>query len=127
LTIPTPIHLRIDVSGAAASGYVLPVTLGCDCRFVVRRINQYGWAWDYHPSPAIYLDIEANTQTVRLPATTVEANIATFTVPSTVADRVRTGSTWQAILSLPDATVPDQMVQTPLIVGTFERFVGGAR
>lgn len=48
---------------------------------------------------------------------TVNSDLATVRIESSIADLVRTGTTWRAVMSQPGSPT----LETPLLVGTFER------
>ena len=112
------------MSPAPDTGYVLSVTKGCSCRLHVRRetkaINiDYRGPWPFDNCD-VSLSIDDRTFAVVLPASVIVGNVATFTIPPDICNKVRdTFTTWQVLVASPDPS--------PLVCGKFERHDGGGR
>lgn len=108
--------MTADYIAAKLPNRVLPVTKGTDRVFSIRRrspVDGSPMNW----GAQVFVDIDiSKTSPTRVQAS-VAADIATVRLESTVCDQVKTGTTWRAVMSV--AGTPT--LETPLLVGTFER------
>lgn len=96
--------------------YVLAVTKGTDCVFtMIRRDPDTGDEMDWDAS--VYVDVDIDKTAPTRVETTVSGASAVVRIESTIADLTKTGTTWRAIVS--QAGTPT--LETPILVGTFER------
>jgi hypothetical protein len=96
--------------------FVIPVTLGCDRAFTVKRRNEAGELADWDAEVYIVVDID------RASPTTVQAAVsgsnAVFLVESSVCDLVKNSTRWRIVMS------DDEGFEAPIAVGSFERHDG---
>lgn len=95
---------------------VIPVTKGCDRSFTLQRVNSSGTPVNFG-SVTCYLKIDIDKTAPTTVNAVVSGSTAAFTIPDNVCDQVRTGTRWRAILDQGE-------LETPLLVGTFERHDG---
>lgn len=93
---------------------IIPVTRGCDRAFTVQH-QPAGVVTDYPAGSSVTMSIATEPPTVL--TATIERFNAHITIPSPVADLVRTGTRWRCILDLGG-------LELPLLVGTFRRCDG---
>lgn len=108
---------RASYLGQPPKSWILPVTLGCDRSFTVRRRDAAGVLVDWEALVYIVIDInKASPTTVQA---TVDGPQATFTIDSAVCDQCKNTTKWRIVMSEPTVGL-----ETPLAVGTFERHDG---
>jgi hypothetical protein len=96
---------------------VLPVTRGTDRVFSIRRRDPVnGDPMEWQAQVFVDIDLVRNETPTRIQAV-IAADLATIRIESTIADQLRTGTTWRAVMSQPG----NPTLETPLLVGTFER------
>lgn len=105
-----------DYLAAKLPNRVLPVTKGTDRVFSIRRRDPSTGA-PLNWSAQIFVDIDIDKTAPTRIAATIVNDLATVRIESTVCDLVKTGTTFRAVLS--QAGTPT--LETPLLVGTFER------
>lgn len=92
---------------------VIPVTLGADKRYTLRRRNTDGDPVDW--DAVVYVNVQVN------PVERVDADVtgadAVVDLESDLLDRVKNSTTWQAMASFPGSPTNE----VPIAVGTFER------
>jgi hypothetical protein len=102
---------------------IIPITLGCSSTFTVNQIataeGGEQFPIDFKTGDSVAMAIRINSsKTVSVDAI-LNANTASFTIPAQIADDCRTQwSTWQIV------KVHDDGPDTPLCVGSFQRFDG---
>jgi hypothetical protein len=102
-----------DYIAAKLPNRVLPVTKGADRVFSVRRRSpEDGSPEDWDADLFFDADIDKVNPT-RVEAVVVD-DIATVRLESTLCDQVKTGTAWRVLMSVDG-------LETPLLVGTFER------
>ena len=99
---------------------VIPVTQGCDAKFVVSPIatadNGEKFPSHFQDGDEIFMVVSVKGQTLRVDATTDRK----FVIPSSICDQCRTRwSTWRIFLVREGETIP-------LAVGSFERHDGSS-
>lgn len=95
---------------------VIPVTKGCDSAFSVRRTDGNGAPVDWDSAIKLSVDVDKTAPTViDCPVT---GPLVSVVIPKAVADLVKGSTTWQL--------VRDDDLDTPLMVGNFERHDGAA-
>lgn len=105
----------VDYIAPKLPNRVIPVTKGTDRLFTVRRRNAQAQAQDWNCN--IYIDIDIDRTAPTRIAATVVADLATVRIESTVSDLCKSGTTWRVVMS--QAGSPT--IETPLLIGTFER------
>jgi hypothetical protein len=95
---------------------VIPVTRGCDRSFTLQRVNTSNTPVNFG-NVTVYLKIDIDKAAPTTVNAVVSGSTAAFTIPDSVCDQVKTGTRWRAILDQGD-------LETPLLVGTFERHDG---
>lgn len=113
-----------DYIGLPPQSRIIPVTKGTDVSFTLRRrdteSNPVDWDAD------VFVNVDLKDAERKPDPTRVEAVVtgpdALVRIESEVVDRIATGMTWQAIVSLPGSPT----LEKPLCVGSFERFDGKA-
>ena len=113
-------YFNVELSDAVAEA-TIPVTLGCNASFTVYQINTgdgQQYPADFSDGDSAYLNIKIKGQALQVVAT-IDGNAASFFVPSSIRDQVRDWDSWQ-VLKVHDG------LETPLVVGGFARFDGGA-
>lgn len=92
---------------------VIPVSRNADRAFTVQRVTaeQQPQNYDAGSTVTMYLDIDKAAPTTI--TATVSGPNAAIVIPSSVADRCKTGTTWQVVLN--------HNTKTPLLVGTIVR------
>lgn len=102
---------------APPAEYIIPVTRGADRAFTVSRTDDQGDPVDYGEGSTVYMLVDIpDDDPVQVDAEVVGPDAA-FVVDYTVLDLVRNRGKWRIIWSVND-------VETPLIVGKFERHDG---
>jgi len=95
---------------------VIPVTLGCDRAFTIKRTNEAGASVNYAAGTTVYMWIDLPSGTIKVDATVSGANAA-FMITSTVCDAVLNNTRWRVVLDVGD-------LETPLLIGRFKRHDG---
>lgn len=98
-------------TGPIPSSMIIPVTRGCDAGFSIRRVDENGDPQDWDSAIKIVVGIDALNPTEI--SCLVNGPLATILIPSTVADLAKNVTMWQLIA--------DGDIDTPLLVGRFER------
>lgn len=106
-----------DYISPPPSEKLIPVTRGCDRSFSLQRVDTNGSAVNYAAGTTVYMWIDIDKTNPTKVDATVSGATAAFTIPSTVADLVKTGTKWRAVLDLGE-------LEVPLLVGKFERHDG---
>lgn len=102
-----------DDINAKLPNRTLHITKGADCTFTVRRRDpQTGDPVDWDAEVYTLIQV-SRSQTERFDADVVDS-AANVLIDYTLLDGLKTGTTWQVIMSRND-------VETPVLVGTFER------
>ena len=101
---------------------IIPVTKGCNTSFTVNQVAESDPGVtvpvNFASGDSVYISVVDRTLTVRIEAT-LHANVASFVIPADIADQVRTQwSTFQIVKTAADG------LETPLVVGSFERYDG---
>lgn len=96
---------------------VIPVTLGCDRIFSVRRTNAQGAPLNYAAGTSVYMWIDIDKANPTRVDAVITNETALFTLEVAVCDQVRTGTRWRVVLDLGET-------ELPLLVGKFERHDG---
>lgn len=96
---------------------LIPVTRGCDRSFTLQRVNIDGNPVNYAAGTTVYMWIDIDKTAPTKVDAVVNGSTAAFTIPSTTADLVKTGTRWRAVLDQGD-------LELPLLVGKFERHDG---
>lgn len=91
----------------------LSVTIGCDCQFVVNRVDSNGAPLAF--GATVSIEIIPTTGSSSTVWAVVSGSDATFTIPHSTCDGIKNGTAF--VVSMTDATP----VTTPLIVGQFLR------
>lgn len=94
---------------------VIRVTKGADRKFTIRRRDADNNPLDWDAE--VYLNIDIDKDTVERVDAIVTGELAEMRIESTIADVVTNRTTWQAVMS--EAGAPT--LETPLMVGTFQR------
>src|SRR5947209_8971845 len=102
--------------GPPAVSLVIPVTLGCDFVFSVRRLDANQQPVDYVGPVVCHVTDDRELINETIPAT-VTGNMATVRLTPDVLDRVRYSTKWRLAAQDPSFT---PTLETPLMVGTFE-------
>lgn len=108
--------MRSSYLGQPPKSWVLPVTLGCDRSFTVRRKDVAGQAvnWD----SLVYIVIDINKASPTTVQAVVDDDLASFVINSNLCDQVKNTTRWRIVMS------DTSGIETPLAVGTFERHDG---
>ena len=104
--------------GAPPAEKVIPVTLGCDSAFSIRRTDEEGEPTDFDPGTEVYMWIDINKLDPTKVFATISGNTASFNLQSTVLDQVRNTTRWRAVYDIGSN-------ETALLVGRFKRHDGG--
>lgn len=108
-----------DYIGLPPQSRIIPVTKGTDVAFTLRRRDGDGNTVDWDAEVFVNVDLKDAPQRFE---TVVSGADAVVRIESEVANLIKTGTTWQAIVSLPGSP----SLEKPLCVGSFERFDGKA-
>lgn len=94
---------------------LLPITKGTDRVISIQRLDGNGLAqaWDCD----VFMDIDIDKSAPTRIAATVDGSIAVIRIESSVGDLCKNTTTWRAVMSQPG----DPTLETPLLVGLFER------
>lgn len=103
--------------GAPPVEKVIPVTMGCDSAFSIRRTNSDGEPVDFDPGTEVYMWLDIDKRSPTKVSATVSGSTASFRLNYTVLDNVRNGTRWRAVLDVGSE-------ETALLVGRFERHDG---
>lgn len=98
------------------SSATIPVTKGCDRSFSLQRVDSNGDPQSFG-NVTVYLKIDIDKASPTTVNAVVSGSTAAFTIPDAVCDQVKTGTRWRAVLDQGD-------LETPLLVGRFERYDG---
>jgi hypothetical protein len=107
--------LMTDYIGDELAPKIIRVTKGADRKFTIRRKDTNGDPVDWDADVYLSIDIDKTAPT-RIDADVTD-DLAVLRIESTVVALLKDSTTWQAIMS--QAGVPT--LETPLMVGTFER------
>ena len=106
-----------DYIGTPPAERVIPVTRGCDRSFTLQRLDDTGNPTAFGAGTAVYLWIDID----RIAPTRVDAvmngSTAAVTISDAICDQVKTGTRWRAVFH-------QGTIETPLLVGKFERHDG---
>jgi hypothetical protein len=107
--------MAINYLGKPPKKWIIPVTLGCDRSFTVRKRDALGQLVNWNAQ--VYIDISINKASPTRVFAVVDGGLATFTIQSTVCDLTKQGTQWRIVMAV-------NGFETPLAVGTFERHDG---
>ena len=107
--------MGINYIGKPPKQWIIPVTLGCDKAFTVRKRDAAGQLVNW--GGQVYIEIDINKLVPTRVSAVVAGGLATFTIQSTVCDLVKQGTRWRIVMQVNTA-------ETALAVGTFERHDG---
>ncbi len=96
---------------------LISVTRGCDTTFTIQRVDLDGTPLAFAAGAAVYLWIDIDKAAPTKVDAVVSGSAAAVTISDTVADAVRTGTRWRAVIDQGD-------LEVPLMVGRFERHDG---
>lgn len=101
-----------------ATAKKIAITKGADRVFSLRRREPTSPNAPMDWNAEVWIDIvlDAKTTPTRV-AATVAGSLATIRIESTVADQLKTNMKWRVIMS----EEGDPTLETPVMVGTFER------
>lgn len=95
---------------------IIAVTRGCDRAFTIQRVDSAGNPIPFDVGISVYIWVDVDSTPVRVDAL-VSDSTAAFHLQSELCDLVKNNGKWRAVLDSGD-------VETPLLVGRFERFDG---
>ena len=98
--------------------YIIPVTRGADRAFTIARVDDAGAPVDFGDGDTVYMwiDVDDPSNPTRVDAV-VAGSFAAFVLPSTVLDLIYSRGRWRTVWN-------QAGLETPLIVGKFERHDG---
>ncbi len=105
--------------GLPPQSRIIPGTKGTDVSFTLRRRDSDGNPVDWDAEVFVNVDLKDGPQRVECAVTGADAVVR---IESEVTNLIRTGTTWQAVVSIPGTP----SLEKPLCVGSFERFDGKA-
>lgn len=106
-----------DYIGAPPAVKVIPVTRGCDTSFTIQRVDANADPVNFAAGTQVYVWVDIDKTAPTKVNAVVSGATASITISDAVCDQVKTGTRWRAVLDV-DA------LETPLLVGKFERHDG---
>lgn len=109
----------VYVGGDPPAEYPISVTKGFDKKFTLRRHDENGDPVNWDATVFIDIDIDRSNPT-RVQATVTD-DMAVFRIESLTCDSTKNNMAWRIGISQPETPT----LETPLMVGYFERKDGG--
>ncbi|GFG83397.1 LtfC-like domain-containing protein [Mycolicibacter algericus] len=117
--VPRPAGARDDEDDKTR--YVVSLTRNADCMFTIRAIDpDTSQPADWNCDVWVYVGLPGGKE--QKVVATVTGSDAVVRIESEVGNQVKEGAAWQAVRSLPGSPLS---LETPLMVGSFERADGG--